>query len=69
MRPTMAKIGDAGPEAVVPLSKAKDFGFGGGNGNLHIGQITIHGDISSKEDAQELGRAIIRQARLQGLTA
>ncbi len=29
--PTLAMIGEAGPEAVVPLSRAGEFGMGGGN--------------------------------------
>jgi hypothetical protein len=34
--PTQALIGEAGePEAVVPLSKASDFGFGGGSGDTY----------------------------------
>jgi hypothetical protein len=68
LRPVTAHIGEAGPEAVVPLSRSKELGFGGG-GDLHIKQITINGDVDSKESAQEMGREIIRQARLQGLTA
>jgi hypothetical protein len=35
--PTLAMIGEAGPEAVVPLSRAGEFGMGGG-GNT----VTIH---------------------------
>jgi hypothetical protein len=34
--PTLAMIGEAGPEAVVPLSRAGEFGMGGG------GNVTIH---------------------------
>jgi hypothetical protein len=34
--PTLAMIGEAGPEAVVPLSRAGEFGMGGGN------NVTIH---------------------------
>jgi len=33
--PTLAMIGEAGPEAVVPLSRAGEFGMGGG-GNVTI---------------------------------
>jgi hypothetical protein len=33
---TLAVIGEAGPEAVVPLSRAGEFGMGGGN------NVTIH---------------------------
>jgi hypothetical protein len=46
--PTLAMIGEAGPEAVVPLSRAGEFGMGGGN------NVTIHvngGDPQSVVDA------------------
>ena len=33
--PTLAMIGEAGPEAVVPLSRAGEFGMGGGN-NVYL---------------------------------
>lgn len=34
--PTLALIGEAGPEAVVPLSRAGEFGMGGGGVNITI---------------------------------
>jgi hypothetical protein len=34
--PTLAMIGEAGPEAVVPLSRAGEFGMGGGGNNVTI---------------------------------
>jgi hypothetical protein len=34
--PTLAMIGEAGPEAVVPLSRAGEFGMGGGGVNITI---------------------------------
>jgi hypothetical protein len=46
--PTLAMIGEAGPEAVVPLSRAGEFGMGGG------GNVTIHvngGDPNAVVDA------------------
>jgi phage-related protein len=45
---TLAVIGEAGPEAVVPLSRAGEFGMGGG------GNVTIHvngGDPQAVVDA------------------
>jgi hypothetical protein len=45
---TLAVIGEAGPEAVVPLSRAGEFGMGGGN------NVTIHvngGDPQAVVDA------------------
>lgn len=38
-RPTIALIGERGPEAVVPLHKSSEFGGGGVTVNLSIGQI------------------------------
>jgi phage-related protein len=46
---TLAVIGEAGPEAVVPLSRAGEFGMGGGGNN-----VTIHvngGDPNAVVDA------------------
>ena len=34
--PTLAMIGEAGPEAVIPLSRAGEFGMGGGGANVTI---------------------------------
>jgi hypothetical protein len=45
---TLAIIGESGPEAVVPLSRAGEFGMGGG------GNVTIHvngGDPNAVVDA------------------
>ena len=38
-RPTIALIGERGPEAIVPLHKSSEFGGGGINVNLNIGKI------------------------------
>lgn len=41
-KPTVAEIGEGGePEAVVPLSKAKDMGFGGGGNTYHYNIRTL----------------------------
>jgi hypothetical protein len=43
-KPTHKLVGEAGPEAVIPLSKLKDlFGMGPG-GNIHIGTINNNGE-------------------------
>jgi hypothetical protein len=34
--PTLAMIGEAGPEAVIPLSKMDSMGFGGGGANITV---------------------------------
>lgn len=36
MSPTLALVGEAGPEAVVPLDRMNDFGGGGGNVTIHV---------------------------------
>jgi hypothetical protein len=35
-RPTLALIGEAGPEAVIPLSRGAQYGLGGGGGTTNI---------------------------------
>lgn len=41
-KPTVAEIGEGGePEAVLPLSKAKEFGFGGGGNTYHYNIRTL----------------------------
>lgn len=34
--PTLALVGESGPEAVIPLDKMGDFGGGGGNVTIHV---------------------------------
>jgi hypothetical protein len=53
MKPTVAEIGEGGePEAIVPLSKAKDMGFSGGGGSGDTYSITINGDIYGIADLE-----------------
>ena len=47
-RPTLAMIGEAGPEAVVPLSR------GGG-----VGSITINVNVAPTADRAAIGREIV----------
>jgi hypothetical protein len=51
--PTLALIGEAGPEAVVPLGD--DFGQGGGGVSIREVNITVQG---AGADAHELARAV-----------
>jgi phage-related protein len=53
--PTLAMVGEAGPEAVIPLSKMKDH-FGGGGGGRDI-NVYVH----ALSTAQEIGQ-IVKQA-------
>lgn len=51
-RPTLALIGEAGPEAVVPLGDD----FGGGGGGVSIGEVHIR--VEGRGDHEELARAV-----------
>ena len=49
-RPTLAMVGEGGePEAVIPLSKMSEVGFGGGGQSFNF-----YGDVSSEEAAEEM---------------
>jgi hypothetical protein len=54
---TLAVIGESGPEAVVPLSRAGEFGMGGGN------NVTIH---VNGGDPQQVVNALRRYMQLNG---
>lgn len=59
--PTLALIGEAGPEAVVPLSRANEFGLGSGGGNGPTVNITV-----TSADPLEVVRALQRYTRQYG---
>ena len=50
-RPTLALIGEAGPEAVVPLSRGKDQGLLGGGGGPSI-TIQINGEFLEADEGK-----------------
>jgi hypothetical protein len=56
-RATLAVIGESGPEAVVPLSRAGEFGMGGGN------NVTIH---VNGGDPQQVVNALRRYMQMNG---
>lgn len=59
-RPTIAMVGEAGPEAVIPLNRLGS-NFGGGNVSVYI-----QGDVySSREAAIEMANEIARVLRYQ----
>lgn len=63
--PTIALIGEAGPEAVVPLGRGRGRGFGGG-GDVHI---HLHGGVlvgTPMENARALA-TMMQRAKAQGL--
>lgn len=65
-RPTVGLIGEAGePEAVIPLSRAKEFGFGGGreiNITVNISGPTIFDDITYGQFVRQLSRDLQKEA-------
>ena len=60
-RPTLALIGERGPEAVVPLSGAGGRGFGGTTIIVNTGQ-----SVSSKDDIAREIRKIMREGAQRG---
>ena len=61
-RPTLALIGERGPEAVVPLSGAGARGFGGGTTII----VNTGQSISSKDDIAREIRKIMREGAQRG---
>jgi hypothetical protein len=58
--PTPALIGEGGePEAVVPLSKAGEMGFGGGGDHYHL-HASFPG-VRNKSDAKGVTRTAARE--------
>ncbi len=62
-RPTTALIGEAGPEMVLPLSKAEGMGFGGNGISLTIQT----GDVYTKDDLSRQIYEGIQKAQRTGL--
>jgi hypothetical protein len=68
--PTVALIGEAGPEAVIPLNRANDFrGFGSQTVNVNlsisIGEVNSPADVAKVKDAtlDALDEALWRRQR------
>lgn len=51
--PTTALIGEAGPEAVIPLSRAGSFGMGGGT------TVNVNVQVSPLSNPAEVGQAVV----------
>jgi phage-related protein len=64
-RPTLALIGESGPEAVVPLSGAGARGFGGGTTII----VNTGQSVSSKDDIAREIRKIMREGAQRGAVA
>lgn len=58
-KPTLAMVGEAGPEAVIPLNRAR-----GGSGIGYTINITVNGDISGQDIVDKVGEALIRKLQL-----
>lgn len=57
-RPTKAIIGEAGPEAVIPLSRTNFAGGGGDSGALGGGTTVVNLNV----DGQQIARALVKSA-------
>lgn len=57
--PTLALIGEAGPEAVVPLSRMGSFG-GGGGGPIVVNVVVSGSIISQKDMAEQIRKELVR---------
>ena len=63
--PTIALIGEAGPEAVIPLDGSNNFG---GGISITIENLSVRNDQDVKLIAQELATMIERKNRSRGVT-
>ena len=65
-RPTMALIGEAGPEAVVPLSSASGASSVGAGGMSGGGSMTVNVNMPPGSDGADVVRALQTYARSHG---
>jgi hypothetical protein len=66
-RPTLAMIGEAGAEAVVPLNKAHQYGFGGGGHGGDVYHITVNGVIGEAKEAAKVILTELQRLKGQGV--
>lgn len=57
-------VGEAGPEAIIPLSKMRSMGFGGGQSI----NITVNGDVTGEDLIERVGRELTRMVKLSTAT-
>ena len=57
--PTLAMIGESGPEAVIPLSRSGAGGFGGTNIT-----VIVNGDVTGEDLIERVGRELTRAIKL-----
>lgn len=63
-RPTIAMVGEAGPEAIVPLNRrGRQQSFGTGEINVYVSNNNFYGD--DREFAQKIGKQIVDELGLQ----
>lgn len=65
--PTVALIGEEGPEAIVPLNESSPVGFGGesGLGSMEININIQNAEITNPSNIEKLARQISRQIGLE----
>ena len=61
-KPTLALIGEAGPEAVVPLNSSNRAAAG------MVVNVTVNGDISGEELVEKIGNQLVRFVKLSTAT-
>lgn len=59
-KPTLAMVGEAGPEAVVPLNKMSSMRGQGVSGVV----INVYGDVTGEEAVQKLGDMLVRRLQV-----
>lgn len=63
-KPTLAMVGEAGPEAVIPLSKGRNYGVGGSQ----TINIVVNGDVTGQDLIERVGRELTRMVKLSTAT-
>lgn len=68
LRPTRRLMGEAGPEAVIPLHRLGDIGrrMGGGGITVNIGGISGGGDLDAETVGRMVGAATTKALREDG---
>lgn len=64
---TLATVGEQEPEAIIPLSRAKEYGFGAGGGNTYT--LNFYGDMGRGTTPDAVVRAMRRADLLYGSAA
>jgi hypothetical protein len=67
--PTMALIGEKGPEAVIPLNQINNIMGGGGNQRNGPMQQTVIVELDGRTIARSVTKEVFPMLRIQGLNA